>query len=224
MATSKKSAPKPKGAKPPGKPVAKGTPAKGVPVQKPVVTKPAAKPVAPKPAASKPTAAPAKPSKAAPAKLAAALVEATVGPKKGKGKGGGPPAAVARTVEEISAVTEAVDFDIVVRGASGTTTYGEDTNEISIAPPTLFALQLTAVTTRRYLHLIQKDASDQIVLLAVIDGSGATRMPPNPAWQRAVVDGTLHLLMSDLLLSRGDIVSVIGGHEPPPTDARPPYI
>jgi hypothetical protein len=39
-----------------------------------------------------------------------------------------------------------------------------------------------------------------------------------------VVDGTVYVLASDLALSRKAITAWIGGHEPPTTPARPPYL
>jgi hypothetical protein len=144
--------------------------------------------------------------------------------KASRSKAGARPAAVARTVEEITAASDAVGFQLQVRGAGGTTTYADGADEIVVGPPTWFALVLAAATTRRYLHLVQREAtSGQVVLLAMIDGSGATRIPPAPGWQRAIVEGTVHAIASDLLLTRADIVALSGGHQPPPTEARPPY-
>jgi len=53
------------------------------------------------------------------------------------------------------------------------------------------------------------------------DGNGL-RLPSSRAWLRAVVDGTVYVLASDLVLSRKAITAWIGGHEPP-TPPQPPY-
>jgi hypothetical protein len=55
------------------------------------------------------------------------------------------------------------------------------------------------------------------------DDSDHPRLPPSGAWLRAVVDGTVHVLTSDLVLTRKAITAWIGGHEPPTTPAQPPY-
>ena len=160
--------------------------------------------------AAKPAAAAAKP---APAKPAAAA------------KPSAKPAAVASpSVAEIIAASEAIAYALVVRASTGATTYTDATDEIVVGPPTWFALTPVAPTTRRYLYLIQKeDASGHIVLLHLVDGAGATRVPAASGWQRAIVDGTLHLLASNLLLTRADLVALIGGHEPPPSSTKPPF-
>ena len=156
------------------------------------------------------------PAKAAPAKAAPA--------KAAPAKPAAQPAAAAHTVAEIIAASEAVDYRLVVRTATGPTTYTEDTTEIVVGPPTWFALETVNPTARRYLHLIHKEASSgQIVLVHLTDGAGATRVPPANGWLRALVEGSLHLISSDLQLSRPDIVELIGGHEPPTGTARPPF-
>jgi len=57
---------------------------------------------------------------------------------------------------------------------------------------------------------------------AQADGS-ALRLPPSGAWLRAVVDGTVYVLASDLVLSRKAITAWIGGREPPTTPPQPHY-
>jgi hypothetical protein len=48
-------------------------------------------------------------------------------------------------------------------------------------------------------------------------------LPSSSGWLRAVVDGTVYVLASDLVLRRKAITAWIGGHEPPTTPPQPPY-
>jgi len=60
---------------------------------------------------------------------------------------------------------------------------------------------------------------------STVDGdSRGLRLPPSGAWLRAMVDGPVYVLASDLVLTRKAITAWIGGHEPPTIPARPPYI
>jgi hypothetical protein len=67
------------------------------------------------------------------------------------------------------------------------------------------------------------------VLLLLFDRSAASehsnglRLPSSGTWMRAVVEGTAHLLASDLVLSHRSITAWLGGSEPPTTPAQPPY-
>ncbi len=210
-------------AKPAAKPAAK-KPAAPAPAKKPAAPAPAAKKPAAAPPAKKPAAPPPAPA-AAPAKKPAAPPPApAAAPAKPAKPSKKPVGKAGYAVAEIVAASEAVDYRLLVRAANGTETYTEDTTEIDVAPPAWFALELLGPTTRRYLHLIQKEAATGlIVLMHLVDGAGATRVPAGNGWQRAVVEGSLHLIASDLLLSRPDIVELIGGHEPPIGTAKPPY-
>lgn len=103
-------------------------------------------------------------------------------------------------------------------------------DEIEIGPPTFFAVMLTAPIARRYLYLLQKETgTDEIVVLGLFDressesGGEGLRFPPSPAWARAIVDGTVHVLGANRLVSRREIVAFIGGHQPPPKPTKPPY-
>jgi hypothetical protein len=113
--------------------------------------------------------------------------------------------------------------------------------DCALIPPIWFSVTLTASTRKRYLYLVQQETDTGIaVLIMLFDrnaGAGATastiatagdsdglRLPPSGGWLRAVVDGTVYVLASDLALSRKAITAWIGGHEPPTTPARPPYI
>jgi hypothetical protein len=66
-----------------------------------------------------------------------------------------------------------------------------------------------------------------IVLLLLFDRSAAPddgtglRVPSPGAWLRAIVDGTVYVLASDLVLTRKSITAWLGAREPPP--AQPPY-
>jgi hypothetical protein len=120
----------------------------------------------------------------------------------------------------------AVPVQLIVLGPQGPRAY--DDSGIEVGPPTLFAVAPAAPVTRRYLYLLQKETDPEtgvIVLLLVADThhAAATRVPPAGAWQCAIVTGTVHLLASNLELTRQDIVAFIGGHEPPPTPAKPPH-
>jgi len=100
----------------------------------------------------------------------------------------------------------------------------------AVVPPTWFSVTLTAPTTKRYLYLVQKETdTGLIVVIMLFDRSGATddsnglRLPPSGAWLRAVVDGAVYVLTSDLVLTRKSITAWIGAHEPPTTPPQPPY-
>lgn len=135
------------------------------------------------------------------------------------------PTKVSLSVAEIEAASAAIDFHLLVLEDGATTTYTEDTTEIMVGPPTWFALAPLEPTTRRYLYVLQKDESTGlIVLLQMMDGAGAVRVPPANGWLRAVVEGTLHLIGSELLLNREDFVALIGGHQGSPGSAKPPFV
>jgi hypothetical protein len=88
---------------------------------------------------------------------------------------------------------------------------------------------LPAPPNKRYLYLVQQEAdTGLIVLLLLFDQSsageprGALRLPPSGAWLRAVVEGTVYVLASNLVLSRKSITAWLGGSDPT-TPALPPY-
>ena len=122
---------------------------------------------------------------------------------------------------------EAVSAQLIVLDANGPRTY-DHPDELQVGPPTLFAVAPVVPTDKRYLYLLQKETKPEtgyIVLLLVVDtreGAG-TRVPPAGAWQRAIIKGTVHLIASNLELTRDQIVAFMGGHEPPPTTAQPPF-
>jgi len=93
-----------------------------------------------------------------------------------------------------------------------------------IAPPTWFAVTLTASTKKRFLYLVQKEKGTGIVALILLydrvakpGDTDGLRVPPGGAWLRANVDGTVYVLASDLVLNRKSIAAWIGGYEPPTT-------
>lgn len=106
-------------------------------------------------------------------------------------------------------------------------TYASD---CTLVPPTWFSVTLTAPTPKRYLYLVQKETdTGMIVVIMMFDRSAASgeggdlRLPQSGAWLRAVVDGTVYVLASDLELTRKAITAWFGGHEPPAMPPQPPY-
>jgi len=96
-----------------------------------------------------------------------------------------------------------------------------------LAAGTWFSVALRASTKKRYLYLVQKESGTGIVVLLLLFDRGAPsaggaddtadlRLPPSNAWMRAVVDGELYVLASDLVLTRKSIAAWIGGFDPPP--------
>jgi hypothetical protein len=79
---------------------------------------------------------------------------------------------------------------------------------------------------RRYQYVLQWQADSpkgkDFILCHLVDGVGATRLPPANGWIRALDRGELQVLTSDVLLSRRQIAAIIGGHEPPSGIAKPP--
>jgi len=108
--------------------------------------------------------------------------------------------------------------------------------DCALIPPTWFSVTLTASTSKRYLYLVQQETATGVVVLILLfdrgaeagtavdaDDSAGLRLPPRGSWLRAVVDGAVYVLASDLKLNRKAITAWIGGHEPPTTPALPPY-
>jgi len=105
--------------------------------------------------------------------------------------------------------------------------------DCALLPPIWFSVTLTEPTRKRFLYLVQQETATGLVVVIMLYDRGAVsdgtdegrdlRLPPSGAWLRAVVDGTVHVLTSDLSLSRKAITAWIGGHEPPTTPAQPPY-
>ena len=102
--------------------------------------------------------------------------------------------------------------------------------DCALVPSVWFSVTLAASTKKRYLYLVQKETStDLVVLILLFDrassggDSQGFRLPESGAWLRAVVEGTVYVLASDLVLSRKSITAWIGGHEPTTSPARPRY-
>jgi hypothetical protein len=100
----------------------------------------------------------------------------------------------------------------------------------ALLPPAWFSVTLQASTKKRYLYLVQKETDTGLVVVillydrsALAEDTHGLRLPPSGAWLRAVVDGAVYVLASDLVLSRKSITAWIGGHEPPTIPAKPPY-
>src|SRR5262249_50262109 len=100
----------------------------------------------------------------------------------------------------------------------------------AVVPPTWFSVTVTSPVQKRYLYLVQKEIDTGLIVVLLLfdrstapEASGVVRLPPSGAWLRAVVDGTVYVLASDLALSRKAITAWIGGHEPPTTPPQPPY-
>jgi hypothetical protein len=99
-----------------------------------------------------------------------------------------------------------------------------------IVPPMWFAVTLGEPIHKRHLYLVQKETDTGLIVVIMLfdltDGSpsaGELRLPSSHGWLRAVVDGTVYVLASDLVLSRKAITAWIGGREPPTIPAQPPY-
>jgi hypothetical protein len=102
--------------------------------------------------------------------------------------------------------------------------------ECAVRPATWFSVTLTAPISKRYLYLVQTETDTGLVVLLMLydrsaadDDSSGLRLPPSGAWLRAVVDGAVYVIASDLVLTRKSITAWIGGDEPPTTPAKPPY-
>jgi hypothetical protein len=100
--------------------------------------------------------------------------------------------------------------------------------ESALIPPTWFSVTLAAPTQKRYLYLVQEETDTGMIVLLMMfdrndvpgDGSGL-RLPSSGAWLRAIVDGTVYVLASNLVLTGKAITAWLGAREPPP--AQPPY-
>jgi hypothetical protein len=101
--------------------------------------------------------------------------------------------------------------------------------ERALAPSTWFSVTVTAPPSKRYLYLVQHETeTGLVVLLLMFDRSAASDdgrglgLPPNGAWLRALVEGPVVVLASDLVLPRKSITAWLGGSEPP-APPQPPY-
>jgi|GEM_PF-5009426 len=123
----------------------------------------------------------------------------------------------------------AVPFDTSYLGDTGAeNTVASDGEDVALATGTWFAVTIAPGASKRFLHLLQSEEQGTFVLymLADRDASSSTsslRLPANGAFMRALVTGTLHVLGANKPLSRAQIAKHIGGHEPPPQQAKPPY-
>jgi len=150
-------------------------------------------------------------------------------PKKAAAKKSAPKKATKPKVEQVTAaevtawraVTEVVDARIELLASDGIQT-------VSSANPVPASRWFAAVpmtpSSRRYHFVMQwQDQSKKFVLCHLVDGAGATRVPSAGGWSRALETGRIHVIASDLLLSRPQIATLIGGHEGSTGTAKPPY-
>jgi hypothetical protein len=93
--------------------------------------------------------------------------------------------------------------------------------DCALLPSTWFSVSLAASTRKRYLYLVQKETGTGLIVLVMLfdraptsEDSSGLRLPSSGAWLRAVVDGVVYVLASDLVLNRKAITAWIGGHEP----------
>jgi hypothetical protein len=139
-------------------------------------------------------------------------------------------------VHAISAAALPPSYQLAIEDAEFHMTVLEDgvphdyDSDCAVVPPTWFSVTLTEPVQKRCLYLVQKETdTGLIVVLLLFDRAAAPgngdrlRLPPSGAWLRAVVDGTVYVLASDLALSRKAITAWIGGREPPTTPPQPPY-
>lgn len=100
--------------------------------------------------------------------------------------------------------------------------------EIELAAGTWCALTIAPGVNKRFLYLLQAEENGAFVLYMLTDLKAVgpelmLRLPRTGAFLRTLVTGTLHVLGSNKQLSREQIAKHIGGHEPPPQQAKPPY-
>src|SRR3954468_10393385 len=88
--------------------------------------------------------------------------------------------------------------------------------DCALIPPAWFSVTLTASTKKRYLYLVQKETDTGLVVLVLLfdrattnEDTNGLRLPPSGAWLRAVVNGAVYVLASDLVLNRKSITAWI---------------
>lgn len=123
---------------------------------------------------------------------------------------------------------EPVAFQLtILDGSTGGSAAREVHRETCVRPPMWFSVTLREPLEKRFVYLVQHETdTGRIVLILLFDreAAGASldlRLPPSGTWLRAVVDGGVYALASDLVLSRKSITAWLGGDEPPTT--MPPY-
>jgi len=140
------------------------------------------------------------------------------------------------SVHAIHAATVPAPYQLAIEEPEFHTTVLEDRiardyqSDCTVVPPTWFSVTVTSPVQKRYLYLVQKETDTGLIVVILLfdrgaasEAGGALRLPQSGAWLRAVVDGTVYVLASDLVLSRKAITAWIGGHEPPTTPPQPPY-
>jgi hypothetical protein len=126
------------------------------------------------------------------------------------------------TAAEIRAWTAAsrkVDVRIEVRIADGIQTINGDT---PVPKGRWYAVIPITPPVRRYLFVLQWQVEEDFILMHFVDGAGARRVPPGNGWMRALDTGKLHVISSDVALTRIQIAAIIGGRAPIPGTVEPP--
>jgi hypothetical protein len=137
------------------------------------------------------------------------------------------PAPAPKAGKATKAKIRAVAFHLEAFDGDNVVPYDGPGDEHTVEPPTWFAVVPETPPAERYVYVLQRELPSRRVVLDMLADTGeqpATRIPPRGAWTRAIVDGTVHVLASDQALTRDDLSKYIGGHEPPTTPAKPPYI
>ncbi len=131
-----------------------------------------------------------------------------------------PKAASAAEVKAWRAATQAVDVTLEILTSDGIQTVSGGT---AVPAGRWFAAVPKTPSARRYHFVLQwQGKTKKFVLCHLVDGAGATRLPPAGGWSRALDTGKIHVLASDLPLTRPQIATIIGGHEPPTGVLKPP--
>lgn len=145
-------------------------------------------------------------------------------PKKTAPKKASKPKLQQATPAEVTAwraATQAVAIRVEILTGDGIQTVSGAT---SVPAGSWFAAVPVMPSSRRYHFVMQwQGKSKKFVLCQLVDGAGATRLPPAAGWCRALESGAIHVLASDLLLTRAQIATLIGGHEGSAGTLKPPY-
>jgi hypothetical protein len=137
-------------------------------------------------------------------------------PKKPKGA----PPPTAAEIKAWRAASQRVDFRLEILTSDGIQTVSGNT---AVPAGRWFAAVPLVPVARRYHFVLQwQGISKKFVLVHLVDGAGAARLPPAGGWSRALDAGKIHVIASDMLLTRRQIAAIIGGHEGSTGVAKPP--
>jgi hypothetical protein len=138
---------------------------------------------------------------------------------KARQREGEPPPTPAE-IKAWRAASQDVDVTLEILTNHGIQTAGATT---AIPMGRWFAAVPIVPAVRRYQFVLQwQGTSRKFVLCHLVDGAGAQRLPPSNGWMRALDTGRVHVIASDLQLTRRQIAAMIGGHEPPAGMVKPP--